>query len=221
MLVIMEKYVDLSHTIEEDMSVFKSLPGPKISTIFTHEESKKFYKKCAFEVTKVEFQTSLGTYLDSPYHRYPNMEDISHIKLNQTILNGILVNVSYKGKSEPILVKDIPHADFKNKAALFYTGWDRYWKKDKYHDSPYLSKEAVIYLIEKGIKLVGIDAINIDNMEDEERPAHTLFLKNHILIVENLCNLRELIGKEFTFYACPLKVKKAAAFPVRAFARIE
>lgn len=74
-------------------------------------------------------------------------------------------------------------------------------------------------MLEKKVKLAGIDTINIDNPQDAYRPVHTLLLKNNILIVENLCNLGKLIDDEFKFFACPLKVKGAAAFPVRAFAR--
>lgn len=215
------KYIDLSHTIEEDMSIFKSLPKPKITQVFTHKQSKKHYKKCTFEVTQVSFPTSIGTYIDSPFHRHPGMEDISKLKLKQTILKGVLIDVSKKKENEPILKKDIPNRNYKGKAVLFYTGWDKYWKKEKYYNYPFLSKEAVKFLILKGAKLVGIDVLAIDSSKDEERPAHTLFLKKKILIVENLCNLRKLKGKKFTFFGCPLKVKNAAAFPLRAFAKID
>ena len=88
-------------------------------------------------------------------------------------------------------------------------------------DYPIISMELIEYLVDAKIKLVGVDTINIDNSKDLNRPAHTLFLKNDILIVENLTNLHKLHGKEFIFYAVPLKVKKAAAFPVRAFAEIK
>ncbi len=213
-------YIDLSRTIEKKMSIFKGLPQPEIGTIFTHEESKSHYKKCTFEVSKVSFATSIGTYMDSPFHRHPGMDDISKLKLEQTILPGVLVDVSGKGMDEPITASDIGHADCKGKAVLIYTNWARYWKKEEYYNYPFLAKDAVRFLIRKGAKLVGIDVLAIDSLKDEERPAHTYFLKNNILIVENLCNLQKLKGKEFTFYACPLKVKGAAAFPVRAFAEV-
>ncbi|MFP3908613.1 MAG: cyclase family protein [Archaeoglobaceae archaeon] len=218
----MSGYVDLSHTIEEDISVFKTLPAPRIYPYFTHEESRASYNdKSMFEVTTMEFQTSCGTYMDSPYHRYPEGKDISRIGLEQTILEGVVVDVSDKGRKEPIVVGDIPHNRLDDRAVLFYTGWDRWWKKEEYHQHPYLSREAAEFLLEKGVKLVGIDTINIDNPQDDYRPVHTLLLKNDILIVENLCNLAKLIGRKFTFFACPLKVKKAAAFPVRAFATVD
>ncbi len=218
----MSNYVDLSHTIEEDISVFKALPAPRIYPYFTHEESRASYNdKSMFEITTMEFQTSCGTYMDSPYHRYPDGKDISQITLQQTILEGVVVDASKKGKNEPVMVEDIPHKRLEDMAVLFYTGWDRWWKKEEYHQHPYLSREAAKFLLESGVKLVGIDTINIDDPQDDHRPVHTLLLKNDILIVENLCNLDKIAGKNFTFFACPLKVKGAAAFPVRAFARVD
>lgn len=221
----MSDYVDLSHTIEEDISVFKTLPAPRIYPYFTHEESRASYNdKSMFEITRMEFQTSCGTYMDSPYHRYPEMEDISQISLEQTILEGIVVDVSDKGKKEHIGVEDLegtPSDELENRAILFYTSWDRWWKKEEYHEHPYLSREAAEFLLENKIKLAGIDTINIDDPDDVYRPVHTLLLKNNILIVENLCNLEKIVDRDFTFFACPLKVKGAAAFPVRAFARLD
>ncbi|MFO7967347.1 MAG: cyclase family protein [Archaeoglobaceae archaeon] len=218
----MKCYVDLSHTIEEDISVFKSLPAPRIYPYFTHEESRASYNdKSMFEITRIEFQTSCGTYMDSPYHRYPEGRDISQISLEQTILEAIVVDVSEKEKRESIEVEDVPHNELENKAVLFYTGWDRFWKKEEYHEHPYLSREAAEFLLEKEVRLAGIDTINIDDPQDVYRPVHTLLLKHNVLIVENLCNLKKIVGRKFTFFACPLKVKGAAAFPVRAFASLD
>lgn len=216
------EFVDVSHTIDESISTFGTLPAPKISPFLTHEGSKKNYEnKASFTITHMDFQTTCGTYIDSPYHRYPDMYDISEIKLESTILPGKVIDVSYKLENEPILVEDIQDSDYNGKAVLFHTGWDKYWKKEEYHEYPFLSKEGAEYLIEKGVLLAGIDTVNIDTYKDVERPAHTLLLRKGILIVENLCNLNLLLGKDFTFFSCPLKVKGAAAFPVRAFAILD
>jgi arylformamidase len=75
-------------------------------------------------------------------------------------------------------------------------------------------------LLRKRPRLVGIDTLVIDDPTDPTRPAHANFLKQKILIVENLTNLELLIDQEFTFIAVPPKVKGAAAFPVRAFAML-
>ena len=68
--------------------------------------------------------------------------------------------------------------------------------------------------------LVGIDAANIDDMTDGQRPAHTQLLAAGIPIVEHLRGLEQLppLGARFT--AVPPLVENFGTFPVRAFASV-
>jgi len=213
------KLVDLSHVIEEDMSIFPSLPQPRIDAYLTHAQSLLHYEGGAcFEVTHIDIVTSLGTYLDAPYHRHPGRATIDQLALGQCVLSGVVVDVRGKGPREPILTADLPEGGLGGGAVLFCTGWDRYWKQAAYHQHPFLSLGAVESLLDQAPSLVGIDVLNIDDPQDKSRPAHTQLLANDILIVENLCGLEQLIGDSFLFVAAPVKVRGAAAFPVRAFA---
>lgn len=92
--------------------------------------------------------------------------------------------------------------------------------EERYQSYPFISKELIDLLIDQRVKLVGVDTVNIDDSRDLSRSAHTSFLKNEILIADNLTNLESLHGKNFRFFAVPLKGKRVAAMPVRAFAQI-
>lgn len=226
----MTKYTDLSHYFENAMPGFKiknedgsfTRCTAEIKPFMTHSQSKpKFNGLCSFEITEMKFQTSIGTYIDSPFHRYPEKGDISSISLQDLICESIVVDVRNKKPSEKlgtdVLNKNL---DFENKAVLFNFGWDKFWKKNDYHSYPFISEEMVDFLIARKIKLAGVDTINIDDKSNPERPAHSKFLKHNILIVENLTGLHKLHGKKFRFYAIPVKAKKTAAMPIRAFAEI-
>jgi len=213
------RLIDLSHVIEEDMSLFPSLPRPRIGAYLTHAESLPHYEgKACFEVTHIDMVTSLGTYLDAPYHRHPGRATIDQLALEQCVLSGVVVDVRGKGPWEPIRAADVPRSGLRGRAVLFCTGWDRHWGQPAYHQHPFLSAEAVEFLLERAPSLVGIDVLNVDDPQDKSRPAHTQLLGHDILIVENLCGLEQLIGQSFLFVAAPVKVRGAAAFPVRAFA---
>jgi len=167
------------------------------------------------------FQTSVGTYLDAPYHRYPDGRDISEIRLDEVILPGVVIDVRGRRAFEPAGMQVIPKSLLlTDKAVLLNFGWDRYWKSEEYHSYPFISRELIEFLVEAEVKLVGVDTINIDNHRDLTRPAHSLFLRKEVLIVENLRNLDQLYGKSFRFFAVPLKGRKAASMPMRAFAEI-
>ena len=95
----MSKFIDLSHYFEDDMPGFrmKDKDGSytkftaNIKPFLTHEESKpKYNGKASFEITEISFQTSIGTYLDSPYHRYTEGRDISEIEIKEVIFPGVV-----------------------------------------------------------------------------------------------------------------------------------
>ncbi len=227
----MPQFIDLSHVFEDNMPGFKmknedgtfTQYTAKIRPFLTHEQSApKFAGKCSFEITEMTFQTSVGTYIDSPYHRYKDGRDISEIEIEEAVLPGIVIDARGKGEFQPAGIDTVQKdLDLKGKAVLFNFGWDKYWGSDKYQSYPFISKELIEFLIDSGVKLVGVDTVNIDNSRDLTRPAHSLLLKKDIFIVENLTNLGKLHNKEFRFFAVPIKGKKVAAMPIRAFAEVD
>ena len=111
--------------------------------------------------------------------------------------------------------------EIRNRAVLVHTGWDTHWNTDQYfEDHPYLTEDAAQYLRSCGVKLVGIDSMNIDNIDGKARPVHSILLADEILIVEHLCNLQTLPDQGFTFSAVPPKFHGVGTFPVRAFAQL-
>jgi kynurenine formamidase len=212
------RLLDLSHTIEENMTVLKSFPKPRIEAFFDCEQFMAFYRGVGFEVTRVDMVTRLGTYMDSPFHRWSEGRDVAQLRLEEVILPGLIVDASKRRAGKAIPPEVLPDMDFIGKAVLFYTGWDRFWKQEEYYHHPFLSGDTGELLRQGRPGLVGIDALSLDNAVDHRRPAHTLLLKDDILIVENLTGLGQLLEREFTLFAVPVKVRGAASFPVRAFA---
>lgn len=218
------KFIDLSHIIEEGVVTYKGLPAPVICDFWTREESKQWYEEgTSFQMGKIEMVSNTGTYLDTPFHRYENGKDLSEILIEQTAhLEAVLVSISYKEQLS-IDKSYFEGLDLKGKALLVHTSWDENWKTDAYYSgNPFLTADAAEYLVTQGVKLVGIDSHNIDDVSGKSRPVHSILLKNEILIVEHLCNLGAIpANTSFKFSATPPKVKGMGTFPVRAYAVIE
>lgn len=223
-------FVDLSHTITDGMPGFR-MASPdgtvteytaRVRPFLTHAQSRPFYDgQAEFEITEITLQTSVGTYLDSPYHRHRDRRDIGQIALEELILPGVAVDVRGRAAWEPVGPDVLPPAaTLAGKAVLFTFGWDAHWGTDAYRAYPFLARDTLHALIDAGVRLVGVDTINIDDARDKERPAHTWLLAQDIFIVENLCGLAALHGAPFTFFAVPLRVAGAAAMPLRAFAQV-
>ncbi|MFZ0061370.1 MAG: cyclase family protein [Pyrinomonadaceae bacterium] len=218
-------FIDLSHTIEHGMITYKGLPGPVISDHLSREASRSVYDEgTEFHIGKLEMVANTGTYLDSPFHRYPAGKDLSQLELDSLAnLEGVLVRCLTAGSesSQRGITQDaLAGYDLKGKAVLFHTGWDRHWRTDRYSDGthPFLTAETAEFLVHAQAALVGIDSFNIDDTSGGRRPAHSLLLAAEIPIVEHLCNLDALPASAFRFFAVPVKVKAFGTFPVRAFA---
>lgn len=217
-----QKYIDLSHTIKDGEITYKGLPAPIICDYLSRADSLEHYENgTSFQIGKIEMVSNTGTYMDCPFHRYENGKDLSEIELNQLAdLEGILIKAPYSESLE-IGVKYFKGKVLENKAVLVWTGWSVFWQTDQYFENhPYLTAEAAEFLLEQKVKLVGIDSHNIDDTRRNSRPVHSILLKNEILIVEHMTNLKSLENEDFTFSAIPPKIEGFGTFPVRAFGKI-
>ncbi|TAJ57459.1 cyclase family protein [Brevundimonas sp.] len=214
------RLIDLSHTIEAGMITYKGLPAPLVCDHLSREASRANYDPgTEFQIGRIEMVGNTGTYLDTPFHRYTDGEDLSEVGLDRVAaLPGLVVRVPAR---QAIDADAFPGRDLRGKAVLVHTGWARHWRTDAYfEDHPFLTEAAAAFLVEAGAALVGIDSHNIDDTRTRSRPAHTQLLGAGILICEHMRGLELLPDEGFRFTAAPPKLKAFGTFPVRAFAEI-
>lgn len=222
--------VDLSHVFHDGMpgNRFKSETGDmveltaRIRPYMTHAESGRHYEgKASFEISDVAFQSSVGTKLDAPRHRFEGAADIASLEHDRLVLDGVVIDARHAGPGQQLGWTDLRFPErLAGRAVLMNFDWDRHWGTETYRSHPFVSRDVVRRLCDAGIALFGADCANVDSTQDPERPAHTWLLGRGILIVENLTGLSSLHGMSFRFFSIPLKARDAAAFPVRAFAEV-
>ena len=186
--------VDLTLELSEETPVYPEDPRVEVRK-WTTIEKDGYYMNALF------LGEHSGTHVDAPAHFVPSGKTIDQIPLERFIGRGVVIDVSSLDRS--IKAKDITKSA---EVVLFYTGGR----------GIYLSEEGAKYLVGLGVKGVGIDAPSIGDFN-----THRVLLSNEIIILENLINLQKLIGKEFTFFGAPLKIKKGSGSPIRAFAIIK
>jgi len=214
------RLVDLSHTVEHGMITYKGLPAPLICDYLSREASRQRYAPgTEFHIGKIEMVANTGTYLDSPFHRYPDGTDLAGLPLTSLAdLDCLVARIPAEKKT----IDRVPFdkADVRGKAVLVQTGWDRYWRTDQYYEHhPFLTAALAEWLADAGATLVGIDSHNIDSTETGERTVHTTLLGRDIPIVEHMTGLAAVPERGAKFFAVPVKVKGFGTFPVRAFAK--
>lgn len=217
------RVVDLSHPLEPDMSMFPGLPAPRVTAHLSRETSQAHYVPgTTFLISRIELVGNTGTYLDTPFHRYEHGADATRIPLSRMVhVPGQVVRPRLRHGRPVVDVADLLEFELKGRAVLVHSGWDRRWKTPAYAEpGPYLTAAAAQHLSSVGAALVGIDAMNVDDMADPSRPVHSILLGAGIPIVENLCNLGELPPEGFFVHAAPVAVAGAGSFPVRAYALV-
>jgi kynurenine formamidase len=212
------RIVDLSHPITDGMVTYPGLPGPRLRTHLSREDSRAHYAEgTEFHIGAIDMVANTGTYIDAPFHRYPDGLDVSALPLQRLVgVQGVVVDSAERA----IGPETFERVEVADRAVLIRTGWDAKFGDDDYLGAhPHLTEAAARRLVEEGALLVGIDSANIDETSEGRRPAHSLLLDAGIPVVEHLARLDQLPDGSFEFFAIPAPVVGLGTFPIRAVAR--
>lgn len=187
------------------------------------------------------------THIDAPWHYSPIVngapaKTIDQIPLDWCYGNGIVVDMSHKPDFEVITVEDI-QADLAKTGATIQAGnivlirTDRdklLGTKDYPHKGTGMSPEATRWLIEQGVKVMGIDQWGWDlplkyQIKEAKRTNNSsLFWQAHLVgqdleycHMEQLTNLKALPPFGFKVAVFPLKIEGASAAPARVVAILD
>jgi len=207
-----------------------------------------FPEKIGLAWEKVRMDTHTGTHLDAPWHFGPYCEGspsktIDQIPLDWCYGDGVVLDMRHKQGEEKIEVKDLEMACKKinynikeRNIVLIMIGADKFAKERKYlFDYPGISKEAVLWLVDKGVKVIGTDALGFDRpfkymikdyLKTKDKrylwPAHLVGREKEYCHIEKLVNLDKIpIPYGFKIACFPINIKGASAGWVRAVAIIE
>jgi arylformamidase len=75
-------------------------------------------------------------------------------------------------------------------------------------------------LVDRKITLFATDLIGIDDPDEWWWPTHVVFLKGGVPMVQQLCNLDRLVGKEFYLVVLPMRMRGGTGSPVRPIALV-
>ena len=210
--------IDLTHTINNDMTIFPGGDKPNNKVISTVMEN-------GWKETRLYMDSHNGTHIDAPAHVIHDGITLDKIDVVNFIGKAALIDCSFLNKNEKIgfdLIeknkKNIDKCDF----IIFKTNWSKHWNTDKYFENyPVISDEVANFIVASKKKGIGFDTISIDSIDSCDLPNHHKILSNNILIFENLTNL-DLINKDtFTFCALPLKFENSDGAPIRAIAILD
>ena len=256
-----KRFIDLSISIEADLPSDPPEMIPKVNYI-NHEmgaeqmtgffpglKKEQLPEGLGWAVELLTLTTHSGTHLDAPYHYHPTMDNgkpaltIDEIPLDWCFNDGVILDFRHKQDGERITIKDI-EAELKRinyelkplDIVLVQTGADQVWGSPQYLvKGAGMDRESTLYLLEKGIKVVGIDAWSWDRplpfmakeFQETGNPrviweAHFAGIEKGYCHMEKMANL-SAIDRPHGFTVCcfPVKIKGASAGWCRPVAIVE
>jgi len=204
----MSTWHDLSQEFYEGMPRSKVHPSPSLETLSCVEED-------VFNVQQFSAVTHICTHIDAPKHFVPDGATIDEVDLETFAGEGVVVDVSREEPTEITVgeFESAPGEVREGDVVLVYTGWCRRYGDDGYEPHPWLSTDLAEWLVDRGVKLVGLDVVTPDipgPYREEgwtEYPVHRTLLENDVLIAEHLGGLDAVSGERLEVYAFPLKIR--------------
>jgi kynurenine formamidase len=201
------------------MLTFPRVPPPALAQLESHEQFAERIGAAEYGVGSltahylVVADDHVGTHCDARKHIVPDAGGPETIPLEWCVSDGVVLGYALKER-------DI---------VLIHTGAGSYNEEERYRtDHSGMTAEATKWLIERGVRMMGIDAITFDPpvwaMFERKQfwEAHRVMWEEEYWHLENLMNLDQ-IGRPhgFQLVVLPVKWVGCTAAPVRAIAIVE
>lgn len=209
-----KKIVDLSWEFTADTPIYPGDPEPSVTVATTLENE-------GYNLSTLVMGTQTGSHVDAPYHFSNEGATIDQMELDFFLGDAIVVRVTDKKAEEAITMEDIePYKEqiTPGKIVLFNTNWYKKRGTEEFFHHPYVNGEVAHYLVEQGVRFIGIDTINADQTGGTEFPVHDLFSEKRLMIGENWAYFDRIDFENPYIIAIPMKVVGCDGSPVRAIA---
>jgi arylformamidase len=206
------KLYDVSVPLHPGLKVW---PGDPLLEI---EQADKILEGAAANVSRIKMGVHTGTHMDAPVHFIEGATGIDTLPLEALVGTVLVLEINPTGahiEATDLEKLDLPHT---LERIIFKTRNSEFWKDNTYfrRDFVAINPSGAEWLLQRGLKLVGIDYLSIERFDCEDYPTHRLLLSNKVVIVEGL-DLRAIEPGEYTLMALPLKIENADGAPARVF----
>ena len=216
------RLIDLSEEIRDGQRYHFNVT---ITDFMTHKDTGPRFEAPAegYAAKLIMMADHTSTHVDAPSHFWAKRRNIDEMPLDYFYGEGIFVDCSkvngnggvlglqtfldcLKNAGQPLQRGDVLLVKIQQENRDVFCGFD---------------EELAKYLVEQGIKLLGVDRGTPDCGDMKSRPVHVNLLQNDIPIVENLRKLQQLAGQRFVFVGLPLKIQGGTGSPIRAVAMLD
>jgi arylformamidase len=201
---------DVTLTISSEIPVWPGDP----QVVLEHKTIKD--NGGEIHITSMTMGAHTGTHVDAPFHFLSKGSTVENLPLN--ILTG-RAYVQHLPDVNRITADVLEKVGIppRTRRVLFKTRNSDYWarRERKFQkDFVGISADAAEYLVDRGVKLIGVDYLSVAPF-DLPRPTHEILLDSGVVIIEGL-DLSQVSQGRYTLYCLPLKLHQSDGAPARA-----
>ncbi len=205
-------------TYDISLTISPNLPIWPDDTPISIERTEKIEQGSDANVTRLEMSAHVGTHVDAPYH-FLGGEAATVEQLPLNILHGRAYVLQIEDEVDLITESVLKNASIplRIRRLLLKTRNSLYWAsgETKFQEEfVALSEDGAQYLVDRGIRLIGVDYLSVAPFNDTG-PTHKVLLSAGVVILEGL-NLSFVSPGRYTLYCLPIKIKGADGAPARA-----
>lgn len=202
---------DISLTISNELPVWPGDPAINLTTVSDMDNGD------ICNVSHLAMGVHAGTHVDAPHHFLNN--DLTVENLDLGVLTGPVFLVEFPEDVNEITFDNLESASIPAgiERLLIKTRNSVIWSRkasEFYKDFVAITAEGAQWLVERNIKLVGIDYLSVAPFGNGV-PTHQILLKAGIIALEGL-DLSGVSQGMYELYCLPLKIGGADGAPARA-----
>jgi arylformamidase len=159
-----------------------------------------------------------GTHMDAPLHFIARGKSIDQLPFDVTVGPARVIEIKDKVSIKAEELKQ--HNIKRGERILFKTrNSPQCWQNDNFADDfVYITRGAAQFLVDAGVKLVGVDYLSVGSPFDPDQTTpdtHDILLGAEIWLIEGM-NLTAISAGNYNLICLPLKLMDTEGSPVRA-----
>lgn len=205
------KFIDVSVPLDGNLATY---PG---NTAYRLEGIKRIAKGDSSNVSTLHLSAHAGTHVDAPWHFFEEAPGTEALPLDLLCGRARVIELTTR---KGITADDLAANDLSEDIRiLIKTHNSRLWGSSEFHqDFIGVTESAATYLLEHGIKVVGVDYLSVEEFKKPGAPAHHVLLGGGVIVIEGL-NLRDVETGVYEMLCLPLPVVGCDGAPARVVLR--
>jgi arylformamidase len=205
------KLIDVSVPLDANLPIY---PG---NTPLTIEPVQRIANGDTANVSAVHMGVHSGTHVDAPWHFLPDGSAAERLPLDLLIGRTRVIELTTR---KGITADDLSPFDLSEDVrVLLKTANSRLWGSPEFHkEFVGVAESGAKHLVERGVKLVGVDYLSVEVFKNPGHPAHYTLLGAGVIVIEGL-NLRDVDPGVYEMYCLPLPLVGCDGAPARVVLR--